>query len=124
LFVYAVRHERGCTVTDEDGGPEDAALRALGDLIGSGGWRRQPGPPGVLVVLLPWPDGTVDTLAVRTVTQALAERTNPAGHPVWRQAGTVVEVIAQVQALPAPDAPDAPRKLIGGGGADRVGWPQ
>jgi hypothetical protein len=73
-----------------------------------------------LVVVLPWPDGTVDTLAVRGVIQALAERTNPAGHPVWRQVGTVVDVIAQVKALPAPDTPDAPQQVIGGGGAD---WP-
>jgi hypothetical protein len=109
-------------VTDEASLPEDVALRVLGDLIGSGGWRRQPAPPGVLVVLLPWPDGTVDTLAVRGVTQALAERTNPAGRPVWRQVGTVIEVITQMRALPAPDAPDAPRRVISGGGADRAGW--
>jgi hypothetical protein len=102
-------------------GPENAALRALGDLIGSGGWRPQPGPPGALVFLLPWPDGTVDTLAVKGVTQALAERTNPMGHPVWRQVGTAVEVITQVQALPTPDAPDAPRHVIGDG-ADRAAW--
>ena len=105
-------------MTDE-GGPADAALRALGELIGSGGWRQQPSPPGVLVVLLPWPDGTVDTLAVRGVTQALAERTNPAGHPVWREVGMVVEVIAHVRALLAPDDPDAPRQAIGRDGHDR-----
>lgn len=109
-------------MTDE-GGPEDAALRALGDLIGSGGWRRQPGPPKVLVVVLPWPDGTVDTLAVRGVAQALAERTNPAGRPVWRQVGTVIEMITQVRTMPAPDAPDAPRQVISDGGADWASAP-
>lgn len=102
---------------------EDAALRALGELIGAGGWRAQPAPPGRLVVLLPWPDGSVDTLAVKGVSQALAERTNPMGRPVWRHTGTTVEVIAQVRALPAPDAPDAPRQVIGGDAADWAGWP-
>lgn len=103
-----------------DIGPEDAALRALADLIGSGGWRPHPGPPGALVYLLPWPDGTVDTLAVKGATQALAERTNPIGHPVWRHVGAVVEVIAQVRALPSPNGPDAPRLVIGDG-TDRGG---
>jgi hypothetical protein len=74
------------------------------------------------VFLLPWPDGTVDTLAVRGVAQALAERTNPTGHPVWRKVGTVVEVIAQIRALPASDAPDAPRQVISSGGTDPAMW--
>lgn len=106
----------------DEASPKDAALRALGELIASGGWRAQPAPPGTLVVLLAWPDGTVDTLAVRGVSQALAERTNPAGHPVWRQVGTVLDVIAEVRALPAPDTPDAPRHVIGGGGTQWAMW--
>jgi hypothetical protein len=109
-------------VTEQANPPEGVALWALGELIGSGGWRSLPAPPGALVVVLPWPDGTVDTLAVRGVMQALAERTNPAGHPVWRQAGPVVDIVAQVRALPAPNTPDAPRSVIGEH-TDRQDWP-
>jgi hypothetical protein len=75
---------------------EDAALRALHELVGAGGWRRIPGLPNAVIVMRPWPDGSVDTLAVHGVTESLAERTNPIGHLVWRRAGEPSEVIAQL----------------------------
>ena len=105
-----------------DGMADDAALQELRDLISSGGSRPLPGPPDAVIVIRLWPDASVDTLAVTSPTQALAERTNQTGHPVWRYAGRLTEVIARLRALPAPDAPDAPRQVIGGGGADRAVW--
>jgi len=98
---------------------DDAALRELQALIGAGGWRPFPGPPNALIFLHPWPDGSVDTLAVQAASESLAERTNATGQPVWRHADELTEVIAQLRALPAPDSPDAPREVIPGDSADR-----
>lgn len=91
---------------------ESAALRELGGLIEGGGWRPLPGAPGMLIFIHPWPDDWVDTLAVSGETDAVAERTNPAGHPVWRHRGALTEVIAALRDVPAPDAPTAPRRPI------------
>jgi hypothetical protein len=98
---------------------EDAVLRELQALVGSGGWRPLPGPPNALIFVRLWPDGLVDTLAVRGADEALAERTNPAGDPVWRHAGELTDVIARLRALPAPDAANVPRLILP---ADSLDW--
>ncbi len=85
------------------------ALRALHELVSSGGWRPLPGARNALIHMRPWPDGSVDTLAVFNETDALAERTNARGVPVWRQTGAVTDVITALGQVPAPFAPDAPR---------------
>lgn len=99
---------------------EDDVLRELRELVDAGGWRPLPGPPSALILLRPWPDGSVDTLAVHGVTESKAERTNPAGHPVWRQTGELAEMLAQLHALPAPEHPDAPHLSLPGDSADRA----
>jgi hypothetical protein len=99
---------------------ESAALRELGGLIGAGDWHLLPGAPGMLIFIRAWPDDWVDTLAISGETEALAERTNPAGHPVWRHPGALTEVIAALRDLPAPDAPTAPQVPIP---SDHGGWP-
>jgi len=88
------------------------ALRALRELMDSGGWRDLPGPPNTVIIIHPWPDGSVDTLAIRTETHALVERTNPAGTPVWRQTGSVTEVIDALRQIPPPFAPDIPGQAL------------
>lgn len=86
-----------------------AALRAFTDLVTSDGWRPLPGPPAAVIHLHPWPDGSVDTLVLLGETEALIERTNPVGQPVWRANDTLIKVIAAYRDVPAPFAPDAPR---------------
>ena len=95
------------------------ALRALHELIGSGGWRQLPGAPNAVIHMRPWPDGSVDTLAVFDETDALVERTNARGEPVWRQTGTVADVIAALGELPGPFASNAPREPLGTPDRDR-----
>ena len=102
-----------------DAGSEQGALRDLGELMASGGWRFLPGPPNAVVVIRAWPDGSVDTLAVRGESEALAERTNAIGHPVWRRVGALADIITELRGLPTPDAPDAPRLVLPRDSADR-----
>lgn len=98
---------------------EDAALRELRELIDAGGWRPLPGVPTMLVFIRPWPDDSVDTLAVGGADEGLAERTNAAGDPVWRHAGALTDVLAALRALPAPDAENAPRLALPAEPVDR-----
>lgn len=92
---------------------DDDALRALRDLIDEGDWRTSLGTTGgTLIYLRPWPDDSVDTLAVTGPSEAVAERTDPNGCPVWRKLGALTEVIAELRTVPAPDAPDAPRDIL------------
>ena len=97
---------------------DDAVLQELHDLIGAGGWHPLPGVPGELIFIRPWPDGSVDALAVKGANEALSERTNPAGDPVWRHAGELIEVIARLHTLPAPDMVNAPRLILPGDSTD------
>lgn len=99
---------------------EDDALRELQALTSDGGWHPLPGPPGAPIFMRPWPDGSVDALAVHGAGEAYGERTNPAGHPVWRLPGNVVEVIAGLRQLPAPDDPDAPPEVLSRESLDRL----
>ncbi|HEX3785082.1 MAG TPA: hypothetical protein VHX38_35950 [Pseudonocardiaceae bacterium] len=99
---------------------ESAALLELRELIGAGGWRSLPGEPGVLIFIRAWPDDSVDTLAVSGESEALAERTNPVGDPVWRKTGALTEVIAALRGLPTPAAVTAPRTVIVGDAVDRT----
>lgn len=89
------------------------ATRALKALVSGPGWRPLAGSRDLLIFIHPWPDESVDTLAIRGETDALAERTNPAGEPVWRRDGTLIDVIDELRELPPPDAATAPRLVIG-----------
>lgn len=95
------------------------ALQELQQFVGAGGWRPLPGVEGKLIFIRPWPDNSVDTLAVRDETEALAQRTNPVGQPVWLRKGTLIEVVAELREVPAPDALDAPRTVLPGDSVER-----
>ncbi|HEX3781319.1 MAG TPA: hypothetical protein VHX38_16785 [Pseudonocardiaceae bacterium] len=83
-------------------------------LFEAGGWTSLPSSDG-LIFIRPWPDGSVDSLGIYGAAEALAERTNPGGQPVWRTKGPLVEVIAAIRdTLPAPDAPDSPQSALAG----------
>jgi hypothetical protein len=88
------------------------AMRALNDLMISGEWRGLPGPPTAAIFIRPWEDGSVDTLAMQGETDALVERTDAAGVPVWRTTGAVPDVIAALDRVPPPYALDAPREPL------------
>jgi hypothetical protein len=88
------------------------ALRAFQDLISTGGWVPLPGPPNLVVRMHPWPDGSVDTIVLLGEDEALIDRTDPVGKPVWRTDGTVTEVIAAYRQLSPPFALDAPREPL------------
>lgn len=115
----SARHRYTTPAASETAPTADAALRELHELIGAGGWRSLPGPQHALIFVHPWPDESVDTLAIQGATEVLAERTNPAGRPVWRHAGELTEVIARLRALPAPNAANAPRLILPVDPADR-----
>jgi hypothetical protein len=89
-------------------------LRALLALVGTDGWHSLAGSPDLLVYIHPWPDGTVDALAVTGETDAFAERTNPAGEPVWRHEGTLADAIDALRDVPPPEARNAPRFVLPG----------
>jgi len=94
--------------------PLSPVMRDLLALINSGGWRALEGSPDLLVYVHTWPDETVDTLAIRGETDALAERTNPAGEPVWRREGTLTDAINALRDIPPPHAANAPRLVLPG----------
>lgn len=48
------------------------------------------------------PDGSVDSLAIRSETDAHAHRINDADELVWRVDGTVCEVVALLREFTAP----------------------
>jgi hypothetical protein len=95
------------------------ALQAFADLVNSGGWFPLPGPPNQVIRMHPWPDGTVDTFVLLSEDEALLDRTNPVGQPVWRANGTVAEVIAAYQKVPPPFAMNAPREPLAAPNRDR-----
>jgi hypothetical protein len=109
------------TVHDNTGTPDpnNTALRDLRELVDAGQWRRLPGPPDVLIFIHPYTDGSVDTLAVKDETDAVGERTDPEGAPVWHRKGGLSEIIGLIRALPHPLAPNAPHEVIGGGPASQ-----
>jgi 3-deoxy-D-manno-octulosonic-acid transferase len=100
--------------------PEHGDLQRLADLRDQGGWQftvPQPveGEQSAITGLRKWPDGSADVLAVRDFTDAYTRRTNPAGGTVWKHAGSVGEVVDALLALPAPDDPEAPSRVIASG---------
>ncbi|WP_051385844.1 hypothetical protein [Actinokineospora inagensis] len=76
-------------------------------------WQFLPEMDGERVVgingLRIWPQNWTDLVTVKYVTDAAAVRSNPLGKLVWMREDTLVDVIDQLFALPAPDEPFAPR---------------
>lgn len=89
------------------------------DLLDTDDWQELPGGPGTRILIRPWPDGSVDTVAIRADGRALVERTNADGHPVWRHFATVSVVIVLVWTLPGPDEPGAPTEVLRNETTDR-----
>lgn len=98
---------------------DDTPLQELRALLDLGGWIALPGIEGKLIFIHPWPDNSVDSLAIWDETEALAQRTNPVGQPVWACKDTLTTVLAELRDVPAPDAPDAPRTVLPGDSVDR-----
>jgi hypothetical protein len=93
-------------------------LAHLIDLRQSGGWVFQPAVIDGGVELLAghrvWlAGGWSDALVIRSQTDAKAFRCNADGGTVWGAEGSLHEVVNGLIALPKPDAPHAPRLVIG-----------
>lgn len=82
------------------------------DLLDTGLWQELPSSLDTRILIRPWPDGTVDTLAIRATGEALGERSNPAGQPVWRHFASTAVVIVLAWTLPAPAEPGAPGEVL------------
>lgn len=95
------------------------AMRAVEELTNSGGWFHVPGLPNAVAYMRPWDDGSTDMIAMQSETHAVAERTNRIGQPVWRSKGAVTDVIAALDHLPPPFAPNAPRDTLKSPNTDR-----
>jgi hypothetical protein len=88
-------------------------------IIRDGGWRFLPQEDGrdQLDGFRPWPDGWRDGIRIRAATDALGIRTNPDHDVVWEHAGTLVDVVTELLALPTPGTTHAPRLIRGSGPA-------
>jgi hypothetical protein len=85
-------------------------LRTFRGLIISAAWHELPGVPDSFVPFHTWQDESVDTLTVHSETRAFAQRTNPAGTPVWKHIGSLLEVVEALRQVLPPSDPDAPRE--------------
>jgi len=101
---------------------ERAAVLAFPEIelllvIRDGGWRFLPQEPGreQLDGFRTWPQGWRDGIRIRSATEVLGIRTNPDNWVVWECTGTLVDVVTELLALPAPDEPNAPRLVLGHG---------
>ena len=84
----------------------------LEDLLNTGKWQELPSALDTRIVIHPWPDDSVDTVVVRSTGEALGERTNSAGQPVWRHFAAASVVIVLVWNLPPPGALGAPNEVL------------
>jgi hypothetical protein len=82
------------------------------DLLGTGEWRELPSALDTRILVRLWPDDSVDTLAVRSTGEALGERTDPAGKPVWRHFAATSVVIVLLWTLPPPGESGAPNEVL------------
>lgn len=87
---------------------ESVALVELEALITQCGWVSVPFVRDMVAYLRLHPDGSVDSLAIRSEADAHAHRINGDDDLVWRVDGTVCEVVAHLRGLPAPGEPGAP----------------
>jgi 5-formyltetrahydrofolate cyclo-ligase len=80
---------------------ESVALVELEQLINQGGWVMVPFVRDMVAYLRLHPDGSVDSLAIRSETDAHAHRISNFDELVWRVDGTVCEVVAYLRGLTA-----------------------
>jgi len=93
-------------------------LRRVVELRLSGGWVFQPAMvDGELELVTGWRvwlvGGWSDAIAIRDRGSARAYRCNADGDTVWQQEDTLPHVLDKLVELPHPDAPNAPRLVIG-----------
>jgi hypothetical protein len=93
-------------------------LARLIELRQSGGWAFQPAVvDGTLELLAGWRvwlmGGWSDALTIRSQNDAKAFRCNADGGTVWNAEGTLPDILDGLINLPKPDAPGAPRLVIG-----------
>jgi hypothetical protein len=91
--------------------PESREFQRLADLRNAGGWHFTV-QKTIITGVRPWPDGSADLLVLQNFTAAQARRTNPIGGVVWRRKGSLEEIADGLLALPAPDDPCAPTRVI------------
>lgn len=97
-------------MTDQAGGDTNPSVQALADLVANGDWRPLNFRiAGHLVYVRLWDEGSNDSLVVQGEDDVLAQRENAYGRCVWRETGTVLDMIDKVTGLPEPGDPDAPR---------------
>lgn len=98
-----------------------AELNELKEFVGGGDWTPlMSAPADTLVFIRSWPDNSADTLIIRGQPDVSAERTNPAGQPVWRENGTVTAIVRALRDLAEPEAPEAPRSVLPQDSPDRT----
>ncbi|MFD8496019.1 hypothetical protein [Amycolatopsis sp. NPDC059657] len=99
--------------------PELTRLAELHDA----GWQFEPVIRDGVVIqvngLRRWPDGWVDALRVRYVTDAAGLRADHAGGVTWQREGTLTDVVDGLVSLPLPSERTAPRLVIARGPALR-----
>jgi hypothetical protein len=93
-------------------------LHRLAALRDRGGWRfvhREDASGNIDLTTghRAWPDGSADIVNYTGPTEARAWRTNHDGAVVWTRVGRLVDVVDGLLELPPPDAPDAPRLVLG-----------
>lgn len=93
-------------------------LRRVVELRQSGGWVFQPvqvdGEPELVTGWRVWlVGGWSDAIAIRDRGSARAYRCNADGDTVWQHEDTLPCVLDKLVELPHPNAPNAPRLVIG-----------
>jgi hypothetical protein len=93
------------------------ALRSITALTKRGWSFRAAGidTGGFLVGWFVWPHNWMDALTIADEGDVRADRCDPDGGVVWKRDGSLVDVVAALLELPSPDAPNAPRLVIGKG---------
>lgn len=97
------------TQSENDAQP---AVKWLQSADGSDNWIPFFKPPDGLAFAHGWPDGSVDVLMVRCSANAIAERTDPDGQPVWHSHGPVADIMDALGKVPPPDTPDTPHRVL------------
>lgn len=95
---------------------ESPAMTALQTLVSENGWIPLQAPN---IYIRPWPDGSMDTLAIQHEHDALAHRANASERIVWREQGGLLAVIAALRRVPPPEAENAPTVVLPTDSPDR-----
>lgn len=75
---------------------------------------RKAHTPPVVAGYRVWPFGWTDVLLIAGLSDVRAHRYDPATEPVWACEGTLLDVLDEIEVLPAPSSDVAPRLVIPG----------